>query len=118
MLDQVNARDSDTYRKLTMAVTWAETEPRKRERVEDLGRGFTGEEAVAIAVYAALSYPNSFQNAVCLAINHSGDSDTCGLMCGQIMGGHLGFDSLPNTWVNALEPAELEIISNYTSENT
>lgn len=113
MLEQVNARDSDTYRKLAMASTWAESEPRQRERIEDLGRGFTGEEAVAIAVYSALSYPNDFKDAVCFAINHSGDSDTCGLMAGQIMGASLGEVGVPHDWIIELEPSELEIINLY-----
>jgi ADP-ribosyl-[dinitrogen reductase] hydrolase len=118
MLDQVNARESDTYRKLAMAVTWAETEPRQRERIEDLGRGFTGEEAVAIAVYSALSFPDDFKEAVRLAINHGGDSDTCGLMAGQIMGALLGMAELPKDWISSLESTELEIINQYNKENT
>lgn len=118
MLDQVNAGESDTYRKLAMAVTWAEAEPRQRERIEDLGRGFTGEEAVAIAVYSALSHPNDFKEAVRLAINHGGDSDTCGLMAGQIMGAFLGSSSLPSSWISALEPTELELINSYRNDLT
>lgn len=113
MLEHVNARDSDTYRKLAMAVTWADSEPRQRERIEDLGRGFTGEEAVAIAVYSALSHPNDFKDAVRLAINHGGDSDTCGLMAGQIMGATSGDRGVPNDWITALAPEESAIISSF-----
>lgn len=113
LLESLNARESDTYRKLSMALAFAATDPNSRDRIHDLGRGFTGEEAVAIAVYAALSQPNDFKSAVRLAVNHDGDSDTCGLMTGQILGAALGLNAIPSNWITALDPRELEVLERY-----
>ena len=41
--------------------------------VTQLGEGWVGEEALAIALYCALRYPKDFKKALCLAVNHSGD---------------------------------------------
>lgn len=114
LLESLNAVESDTYRKLAMAIEFADAEPNSRNRIHDLGRGFTGEEAVAIAVYCALSQPNDFKCAVRLSVNHNGDSDTCGLMTGQLMGASLGEKSIPIDWISALNHLEFDVIrANY-----
>jgi ADP-ribosylglycohydrolase len=51
-----------------------------------LGGGWVGEEALSIALYSALVYQNNFKEAICLAVNHSGDSDSTGAICGNIVG--------------------------------
>ncbi|NYH79771.1 ADP-ribosylglycohydrolase [Actinopolyspora biskrensis] len=71
-----------------------------------LGGGWVGEEALGIAVYAAMTHPGSFADAVLLAVNHSGDSDSTASVCGNIMGAALSADSIPSEWVRALELRE------------
>ncbi|WP_092631002.1 type VII secretion system-associated protein [Actinopolyspora mzabensis] len=73
---------------------------------QQLGGGWVGEEALAIAVYAALSHPDSFTDAVLLAVNHSGDSDSTGAICGNIMGSALQPERIPTEWLESLEPRE------------
>jgi ADP-ribosyl-[dinitrogen reductase] hydrolase len=51
-----------------------------------LGGGWVGEEALSIALYSGLVYQNNFKEAICLAVNHSGDSDSTGAICGNIVG--------------------------------
>ena len=46
--------------------------------IRELGEGWVGEEALAIAVYSALSFPTDYAQAVRLAVNHDGDSDSTG----------------------------------------
>jgi ADP-ribosylglycohydrolase len=73
------------------------------EDLETLGGGWTGESALAIAIAATWSATN-FPEAVLLAVNHSGDSDSTGSIAGQILGTHRGARAIPPQW---LEPLEL-----------
>lgn len=68
-----------------------------------LGKGFVAEEALGIAVYAALCYSNDLRQAVTFAVNHDGDSDSTGAICGNIVGAHLGKTGIPNDWLKILE---------------
>ena len=69
------------------------------------GEGWTGEEALAIAVYAALSFPEPDQvlDALALAVSHSGDSDSTGAICGNILGALHGEGALPPHLIADLE---------------
>ena len=59
------------------------------EKVERLGNGFVGESALAIAVYAALVTDDPVA-ALLISVNHSGDSDSTGAVCGNIVGARDG----------------------------
>ena len=71
--------------------------------VERLGQGWTGEEALAIAVYCALVAGDDFANSVRLAVNHSGDSDSTGAIAGNLLGALLGRSAIPEQWLAGLE---------------
>jgi len=73
--------------------------------VESLGEGWVAEEALAIAVYCALSYPKPDQvlDALSLAVSHSGDSDSTGAICGNILGALHGEKALPQELVAGVE---------------
>lgn len=73
------------------------------EKVERLGGGWTGEEALGIALYCALSHSEDFAAAVRLAVNHSGDSDSTGAITGNLMGTLLGEAAIPAQWLETLE---------------
>jgi ADP-ribosylglycohydrolase len=68
-----------------------------------LGGGWVGEETLAIAVYAARRHANDFGSAICAAVNHDGDSDSTGAVCGNIMGAMLGIDEIGEEWTSDLE---------------
>jgi ADP-ribosylglycohydrolase len=72
------------------------------ENIKTLGEGWTGEEALAIALYCAW-VGTSFVHATSLAASHSGDSDSTAAICGNIYGALHGIDSLPNDWLETLE---------------
>lgn len=74
-----------------------------------LGQGWVGEETLAIAVYCSLKYTNDFTKALRLAVNHSGDSDSTGAVCGNILGAYLGVQSIPEQWINQVELSDLII---------
>lgn len=90
---------------LRRARTLARTRPGDRTALTELGEGWVGEEALAIAVYAALSHPDDVRAALLLAVNHSGDSDSTGAICGNILGAALGSDAIPAEWVSNVEMA-------------
>ncbi len=73
--------------------------------VESLGGGWVAEEALAIAVYAALTAPapEQFLDALETAVTHSGDSDSTGAICGNILGAWHGETVLPPELVFAVE---------------
>ncbi|WP_433364932.1 ADP-ribosylglycohydrolase family protein [Streptosporangium sp. CA-115845] len=63
------------------------------------------EEALAIAVYCALAHPapGDVGRALLLAVNHSGDSDSTGAVCGNLLGALHGEAALPTGWLAHLE---------------
>jgi ADP-ribosylglycohydrolase len=72
------------------------------ERVESLGGGWTAEEATAIALYVALTV-SELEDALRVAVNHSGDSDSTGSLVGNILGVMQGVDAIPPRWLDRLE---------------
>jgi ADP-ribosyl-[dinitrogen reductase] hydrolase len=77
--------------------------PRTPETIETLGEGWVAEEALAMSLYAALCYPGDFPSAVCLAVNHDGDSDSTGSIAGNIVGALQGMSGIPAHWLKLLE---------------
>ncbi|MCX5396381.1 ADP-ribosylglycohydrolase family protein [Streptomyces sp. NBC_00102] len=69
--------------------------------VESLGAGWVAEEALAIAVYCALALPGAgdLPEALLLSVNHSGDSDSTGAVCGNLLGALHGDAALPADWL-------------------
>lgn len=67
-----------------------------------LGQGWVAEEALAISLYCALAHLRSEQ-ALCTAIFHDGDSDTTGLLTGQLWGLLHGEQGLPAALLHKLE---------------
>ncbi|MEV4437749.1 ADP-ribosylglycohydrolase family protein, partial [Streptomyces sp. NPDC049577] len=73
------------------------------EKLETLGGGWIAEEALAIAVYAALARRDSVADALLLSVNHSGDSDSTGSLCGNLLGALHGDAALPPAWLSRTE---------------
>jgi ADP-ribosyl-[dinitrogen reductase] hydrolase len=77
--------------------------PLTPEEIEsELGGGWVGEEAMAIGLHAAL-VGSDFATALRLAVNHSGDSDSTGSICGNILGARDGVSAIPSAWLSVLE---------------
>ncbi|MEU9169575.1 ADP-ribosylglycohydrolase family protein [Streptomyces sp. NPDC048420] len=72
------------------------------ERLERLGAGWVAEEALAIAVFCAL-YPGRIETSLLRAVNHSGDSDSTGAICGNLLGAAYGDHTLPHEWIQRVE---------------
>lgn len=102
----------ETTRALDAAMALvAEGEPTP-EKVESLGAGWTGEEALAIGVYAAFAaerwtQPNGPGGlGLLVAVNHSGDSDSTAMICGNLLGAGHGPEAFPRPWRDRLEAAD------------
>jgi ADP-ribosylglycohydrolase len=85
------------------------------ETVSALGEGWVAEEALAIAVYCALTGP-TFEAAVLAAVNHSGDSDSTGAITGNLLGAAGGRAVVPDAWVAGL--AEAAVVEQVAEELT
>jgi ADP-ribosylglycohydrolase len=72
------------------------------ERLESLGGGWVGEQALAIAVCCALSAEDVLDGLL-LAVNHSGDTDSTGSITGNLLGTVHGEDAIPPSLLEDLE---------------
>lgn len=88
------------------ALTLAQLGPPRPGTVERLGGGWTGHEALAIALLCSITAEN-FAGGVLRAVNHSGDSDSTGSLTGQILGVLKGELAISNLWPARLELREL-----------
>lgn len=75
--------------------------------LKHIGEGWVGDEAVALALYCALKYPDSYVKAVQRGANTDGDSDSIACIAGGIMGARLGWDAIPSDWVARCENRDL-----------
>lgn len=66
----------------------------------------TGAEVLAGAVYAALLCEDDFDNAMVIAVNHSGRSAAVSTIAGAILGARLGEDALPEFYMDGLYIAD------------
>ena len=71
--------------------------------ISSIGQGWVAEEALAIAVYAAMRYQDDFEKAVIASVNHDGDSDSTGSITGNILGAKLGLSGVPERFIEPLE---------------
>lgn len=103
-INQLSALD-DSYEvssALKGALHLADTQGADADAIPELGKGWIAEEALAIGVYAVLA-ADTFEEAIVLAVNHSGDSDSTGSIAGQILGARLGVQAIPQRWLSELE---------------
>lgn len=73
------------------------------DAIELLGGGWTGHEALAIAAFCAVRHYGSFEDSIVSAVNHSGDSDSTGAICGNIAGCLYGRNAIPAYYTEKLE---------------
>lgn len=85
------------------AVALAESEEADLDAIHKLGEGWVGDEALAVAVYCALKYEDDFEKAMIASVNHKGDSDSTGAVCGNILGAWLGLSRIPEKFLTDLE---------------
>lgn len=92
---------------MTRAMELAETQVPAHEAIRELGEGWVGDEALAIAVYCVLKYPDDMEACLSAAVTHNGDSDSTGAIAGNILGAWLGVQGIPAHWLARLEMREV-----------
>lgn len=92
----------ETTKAIQHALRLAEESPKDVNALVKLGGGWIAEEALAIALYCALTAAD-FRTGVVLAVNHGGDSDSTGSMAGQLLGAMYGASAIPTSWRTPLE---------------
>ena len=75
--------------------------------IRQLGQGWVGDEALAIAIFCALRHHDDFSAGIIAAVNHDGDSDSTGAIAGNILGAHLGYSAIADKWKQDLELADV-----------
>ncbi|MDD6033432.1 MAG: ADP-ribosylglycohydrolase family protein [Oscillospiraceae bacterium] len=88
------------------AVSLAENGLPDIDAIRQLGQGWVGDEALAIAVFCALRYPEDLEGALIASVNHSGDSDSTGSIAGNLLGARLGLSALPAAFREHLEASD------------
>lgn len=88
---------------MNKAIALSKTQTPDSVAIKELGEGWVAEEALAIAVYSALKHSDSFEEGIISAVNHSGDSDSTGAICGNILGAYLGLSAIPKKFLDNLE---------------
>lgn len=71
--------------------------PTPESLAADLGGGWVGEQALAIGLLAARTGVDA-RDAVLMSVNHTGDADSTGAVCGNIVGAMYGTAAIPADW--------------------
>ena len=102
-------RGGETASAVRLAVKLAESDAGTHASIAKLGEGWVAEEALAIAVFCAVRHQDDFAAAIRAAVNHKGDSDSTGAICGNILGTWLGKEAVEQAF--DLEKLELRDVT-------
>ncbi|MBW2986716.1 ADP-ribosylglycohydrolase family protein [Candidatus Woesearchaeota archaeon] len=73
------------------------------QALKELGDGWVGEQAVALALYCVLKNPQDYEKTVLMGANTNGDSDSIACIAGAISGAYNGIESIPERWIEKVE---------------
>lgn len=99
----VNGEAEAKLRQVAEVVTWEDEEA----ALEALGRGWVGDEAVALALYCCARYPSDWVATVRRGANTNGDSDSIASIAGGIQAARLGIKAIPPDWIARVEKRDL-----------
>jgi ADP-ribosylglycohydrolase len=75
--------------------------------MEEIGEGYTADEAAALAVFLCLRFEDDFVAAVKAATTFHGNTHSIPALVGNALGASLGMSALPQRWLNKLELYDL-----------
>ncbi len=93
-----------------MAMLLAHSNISDADAIRQLGEGWIAEETWAIALFCAIRHIDSVENAIIASVNHDGDSDSTGSVCGNIMGAIYGYEHIKERNIFCPEGRKLEEI--------
>ena len=101
--------DKQYLKELTeKAVRLAYSDISDADAIRKLGEGWVAEETWAIALYSAIRHIDSVEDAIIASVNHDGDSDSTGSVCGNIMGAIYGYEHIKERNIFCPEGKQLE----------
>jgi ADP-ribosylglycohydrolase len=92
--DDMSDEFAQALRRVAHVAAWTDEEA----AMAHIGQGWVAEEAVALALYCVIRYPNDYTACVRRAANGDGDTDSVACIAGSIMGARLGLDAIPADW--------------------
>jgi ADP-ribosylglycohydrolase len=98
----------ETLQALLEAIELAKSDENPENAIPKLGEGWVTEEALAIGLYCALKEVD-FKKSLIMSVNHDGDSDSTGSICGNILGACYGLKAVPEKWAERVELKDLII---------
>jgi ADP-ribosylglycohydrolase len=101
--DGISADFDTALRALGHAAGWGDEE----RALSHIGEGWVGEEALALALYCVLRYPDDYVRCMRRAANTNGDSDSIACIAGSISAARLGLNAIPPDWRARCEHADL-----------
>lgn len=93
--------------KISKAQELAKEDTTEEQAISILGSGWTGDEALAIAIYSNLKHFGDFKKIIITSANHGGDSDTTAAIAGNIAGVLNSVDNIPNQWKKSIDMSTL-----------
>ena len=90
------------------AVQLAHSNISDTDAISQLGEGWIAEETWAIALFCAIRHIDSVEDAIIASVNHNGDSDSTGSVCGNIMGTIYGYEHIRERNIFCPEGKQLE----------
>ena len=104
-IDFITPRNTyETVKALEKTLSFYEKQHLENQSFSQLGEGWTAEEALSIGIYCSLVYQDSsFEEGIISAVNHSGDSDSTGSICGNILGAIKGLSNIPDNYKEKIE---------------
>ncbi|MGL4361873.1 MAG: ADP-ribosylglycohydrolase family protein [Cellulosilyticaceae bacterium] len=91
---------------IKLAIQLAEEGMPSTEKMHTFGDGFLANDVLGMGLYAALTYQNDFNKALCLAINQNGNSNSAASITGNILGAYLGENAIPIELIEQLDSKE------------
>jgi ADP-ribosylglycohydrolase len=75
--------------------------------MEEIGEGYTADQATALAVFLSLRYKDDFDGAVLAATSFHGNTDSIAPIVGNALGACYGTGVIPQKWIARLELHDL-----------
>jgi ADP-ribosylglycohydrolase len=70
--------------------------------ISHIGTEDNAAQALGVALFSAALFEDNFENAIRLSVNHDGQSEVCGALCGGLLGTYHGAQFVPSKWAAKL----------------
>lgn len=77
--------------------------------LKHIGEGWVGDEAIGLALWCVMKYPDDYKAVVRRGANTDGDSDSIACIGGGISAAFLGLDAVPSAWRDRCENRDMLI---------